>query len=212
MRDEMLIAFVLAVSAAAASAQAADASGDATNAPQSNPPKVQAAGSSGDVTNAPQSSPPKAQVAASPGNEANAFQPSSAINDRGTFGLGPMLGEPMGLTVKYWFSDITAVDGGLGWSLVDPDGTQLHADVLFHKFDPFRSDIPDFALYLGVGARVKFTEHGDNLAGIRVPFGVSYLLQPQRLEFYAEVAPILDVAPTTTVNWNGGIGIRYYFK
>lgn len=63
-------------------------------------------------------------------------------------------------------------------------------------------------LYVGVGGRVKFTEHGDNLAGIRVPIGVAYLLPEQRLEFYAEVAPILDVAPTTTVNRNGGIGIR----
>ncbi len=122
-----------------------------------------------------------------------------------------MVGEPMGVTAKYWFSDTMAVDGGLGWSFVDPDGTQLHADVLWHKFDLLRADMRDMPVYVGVGGRVKFVEHGDNRAGIRVPLGVEYLLHNQPLEFYAEVAPILDVAPSTTLEWNGGIGLRYYF-
>jgi hypothetical protein len=26
-----------------------------------------------------------------------------------------------------------------------------------------------------------------------------------------EVAPILDLAPTTSLEWNGGIGVRFYF-
>jgi hypothetical protein len=45
--------------------------------------------------------------------------------------------------------------------------------------------------------------------------GVSDLLHKQRRELFAEVGevvPVLDVAPKTTLEWNGGIGIRYYFR
>jgi hypothetical protein len=172
----------------------------------------QVAGSSGSSTNAVPSVPTTPQVAASTGSVTNTFQTGPAINEKGTFGVGAMVGEPMGVTAKVWLSDKLAVDGGLGWSFVDPDGCQLHGDVLFHKFDLLRADTRDLPLYVGVGGRVKFPEHGDNRAGIRVPVGIAYLMPQQRLEFYAEVAPVLDVAPTTTLEWNGGIGIRYYFK
>jgi hypothetical protein len=192
MCNKLITALLIAISTGAASAQVAGASGSHTNALTSSSAPAQGTGSSGGMT--------------------NAFQPSPAINQKGAIGVGPMLGEPMGATAKMWLSDTLAVDGGLGWSFVDPDGCQLHGDVLFHKFDLLRADTRDLPVYIGVGGRVKFAEHGDNLAGIRVPLGVAYLMPQQRLEFYAEVAPILDVAPTTTVNWNGGIGIRYYFK
>ena len=177
---------------------------------------AQVASSPGSSNNAAPALSGTPQSAASTTNLTNAFQPAptanEAINEKATFGLGPILGEPIGVSAKVWLSDKLAVDGGLGWSFVDPDGCQLHGDVLFHKFDLLRADNRDLPLYVGVGGRVKFPEHGDNMAGIRVPVGISYLMHDQRLEFYAEVAPILDVAPTTTLNWNGGIGIRYYFK
>jgi ureidoglycolate hydrolase len=32
------------------------------------------------------------------------------------------------------------------------------------------------------------------------------------LEFFAEFGPILDVKPTTALEWNGGIGIRFNFR
>ncbi len=177
---------------------------------------AQVANSPGSSTNAAPASSAAPQSAASTTNLTNAFQPAptadEAVNEKGTFGVGPIFGEPLGVNAKVWLSDKFAVDGGLGWSFVDPDGAELYGDALFHKFDLLRKDKGDLPVYIGIGGRVKFTEHGDNLAGIRVPIGISYLMQNQRLEFYAEVAPILDVAPTTTLNWNGGVGIRYYFK
>ncbi len=172
---------------------------------------AQVAGSSGTNTNTNEAAAASAPATASFSDLTNAFLAASPINQKGSVGVGALLGEPMGVTVKYWLSDTMAVDGGLGWSFVDPDGTQLHGDVLFHKFDLLRSDTRDLPLYVGVGGRVKFVEHGDNRAGIRVPLGASYLLPSQHLEFFAEVAPILDLAPSTTLEWNGGVGIRFYF-
>jgi len=43
----------------------------------------------------------------------------------------------MGIGVKFWLSQTTAIDGGAGWSFWDPDGFQRHGDFLFHKFDLF---------------------------------------------------------------------------
>lgn len=192
MRNSLVTALLLSITADATSAQVADSPGSNTNALPSNP-----------ATN---------QVAASSGYLTNTFQPGPPINTQGSLGLGPMIGEPMGVGVKYWFSDKIALDGGLGWSFVDPDGVQFHADVLFHKFDLLRADTRDLPLYIGLGGRVKFVDEGDNRAGIRMPVGIAYLMPRQRLEFYAEVAPILDVAPTTSLEWNGGIGIRFYFR
>ena len=191
MYCKLITAFLVTVAAGAASAQVAASSGSDTNAPRPDP-----------ATN---------QVAALPGNVTNNFQPGPALNQAGSFGLGPMIGEPLGLGMKLWLSDYIALDGGLGWSFVDPDGIQLHGDVLFHKFDLLRSDTRDLPLYIGLGGRVKFVDHGDDRAGIRFPVGIAYLMPKQRLEFYAEVAPILDFTPTTSLEWNGGVGVRFYF-
>lgn len=160
---------------------------------------AQDAASTAETTNAPSAASTSTTPAGSP------------VNQAGSFGLGPMIGEPIGLTAKLWLSPKTAIDAGAGWSFVDPDGFQLHGDFLFHKFDLFHPARGQLPLYFGVGGRVKFVEHGDNRAGIRVPVGLSYLLPTSRLEVFAEVAPILDVAPTTSLEWNGGVGVRYYF-
>lgn len=141
----------------------------------------------------------------------NAPAPSEPVNQAGTFGLGPLVGEPTGLGMKLWLSSRTAIDAGAAWSFLDPDGFQVHGDFLFHKFDLFHVSKGELPLYFGVGGRVKFVEHGDNRAGIRGPVGIAYLFPHTRLELFAEVAPILDLAPTTSLEWNGGAGIRFYF-
>ena len=137
------------------------------------------------------------------------------INHEGAIGVGPMIGEPMGVGAKFWMNREMAVDGGAGWSFQDPDGFQIHADFLYHFFDLFKNTgNGDLPLYVGGGARVKFTDDSgqDNRAGIRFPFGAAYLCHNRPLEFYIECAPVLDVSPKTQLQWNGGIGVRYYFR
>jgi hypothetical protein len=137
------------------------------------------------------------------------------INHEGAIGVGPMIGEPMGVTAKFWFNRKMAADAGVGWSFENPDGVQLHADFLYHFFDLFHNvGDGELPLYVGGGARLKFPDDSgqDNRAGIRFPVGAAYLCHNRPLEFYIEVAPILDVAPITQLRWNGGIGLRYYFR
>jgi len=136
---------------------------------------------------------------------------SSVFPGRHPFGAGVLAGEPTGLSLKYWLSDRFALDGGAGYSFEGGDSFQLHSDVLMHKFDLFQMERGELPLYFGVGGRLKFPEHGDNVAGVRFPVGVAYLFPDSPLELFAEVAPIIDVAPVSELRWNGGIGIRYYF-
>jgi hypothetical protein len=143
---------------------------------------------------------------------ANTLQLAGPVNEQGSFGLGLLLGEPTGLGMKYWLSGRTAVDAGAGWSFKDRDGFQLHGDFLYHILDLVHVDKGQLPLYIGVGGRVKFVEHGDNRAGLRLPVGVAYLFADAPVEVFAEVAPIIDFAPNTSLQWNGGIGFRYYFR
>jgi hypothetical protein len=121
-----------------------------------------------------------------------------------------MIGEPLSLGMKPCLSDEMAGDGGDGWSFVDPDTMQIQGDALLHKVDLLRADTRGSAVYFGRDKEVKFVEHHNNRPGIPVPVGFSYPIRPRRLEFFGEIAPILDAAPDNPLGWGGGVGIRFY--
>lgn len=71
----------------------------------------------------------------------------------GNFGIGGMLGEPTGLSIKSWNGDNTAFNIGAAWSLSGRnEAIHLHADFLYHSWF---SDINrgNFAFYYGIGGR-----------------------------------------------------------
>ena len=155
------------------------------------------------------SNPATTCVAASSGSLANSFLTGPDINEQSTFGLGPSLAEPLGPGRKLWLSDVMAVDGGVGCSLVNPDGIQDQGGVLFQKLDLLlRADTHRSPVYFGVDSEVRFAEHHDYQPGFPVPVGISYRRGQQQLAFFAELAPIFDPAPTTSLGWGGGVGIR----
>lgn len=136
-------------------------------------------------------------------------------------GVGLIVGEPTGLSLKKWIGGNSAIDAGVAWSFSENASLHLHGDYLFHRFDllsapELKGTIP---LYFGLGARVKFKEgdngHGRNdsdaLVGIRVPLGIAFLFSNAPVDIFAEIVPILDVAPDTDLGFNAAIGARYYF-
>ena len=192
MHNRLVTVLLISITAGVASAQAAGSSGSDPNALWSNPATSRVATSSGSLTN---------PGLAGPG-----------INERGSFGLGSTLGEPLGPSRKPWLSDEMAVDGGVGRSFVDPDDIQVQGDVSFHNLDLLlRPDTCGSPVHFGVDPELKFVEHHDNRRGIPAPVGISYRRQHQPLTFFAELAPIFDPAPTTSLGWGGGVGIRFYF-
>jgi len=130
----------------------------------------------------------------------------------GGFGAGVILGQPTGFTIKYWLAEKTAFDVGAAWSFESNGYFNLYGDFLYHKFDLIPIDRGELPLYFGVGARVAIPDHGSTLAGVRIPVGIAYEIPDMPLEVFAEVVPIVDFAPSTDLHWNGGVGVRYFFR
>jgi hypothetical protein len=129
----------------------------------------------------------------------------------GVTGLGILLGEPAGISVKTWISGRSAIDAGLAWSF-RTDAIHSHADYLWHNFTLFRpgegkGKIP---LYMGVGSRIKVSET-DIFVGARVPIGLVYIFPGNRCDVFLEIAPVLNLIPGTDFDLNAGAGIRYFF-
>lgn len=128
-------------------------------------------------------------------------------SDSRNFGVGLMLGEPSGVSVKSWFNHKSAFDIGAAWSLTGRnEALHLHADYLRHSwFD----NTDGLAFYYGLGARVIFSE--DATAGVRVPVGLNYLFRSIPFDLFVEAVPILDISIDLELAGNGAVGIRYYF-
>jgi hypothetical protein len=137
------------------------------------------------------------------------FFPSAAVSQESGFGLGIILGEPTGISFKNWVGRRAAIDGGLAWSFGNDDSLHLHADYLVHNFDLFKVEKGKLILYYGIGGRVK-TEKKSRI-GVRIPVGISYIFEKAPLDIFLELAPLLDLVPSTEFGLTCGIGIRYYF-
>lgn len=138
---------------------------------------------------------------------------SANVYGRGDLGVGLIVGEPTGLSVKYWLSDDEAVDAGAGWSFSGHDSFHLHADYLVHRFEIIDTDedAGRAPLYYGIGARIKDKRDGTAL-GARVPLGISYMFADTPFDLFAEIVPILDLAPDVDLDINVAIGFRFYLR
>ena len=141
---------------------------------------------------------------------------SASARTQEPFGFGVIVGEPTGLSLKYWLDDDRAVDGAAAWSFSENDSFQLHGDYLFHNREWLEAD--ELPCYYGLGARIKFkhddgrgrNEH-DTIFGIRFPLGITYLFDEIPLDVFAEIVPVLDLTPDADVDLNAAIGCRFYF-
>ncbi|MGM0547253.1 MAG: hypothetical protein ACQEST_11095 [Bacteroidota bacterium] len=125
------------------------------------------------------------------------------------FGLGVIVGEPTGLSIKSWNGDQTAFSIGAAWSLSEDEALQLNADFQLHSW--FENiEVGRLAFYYGIGGRVIFTD--DAKIGARVPLGLNYIFDELPFDLFVEAAPILDFTPDVELAGNGGVGIRYYFN
>ncbi|MDI6803376.1 MAG: hypothetical protein QME58_05965 [Bacteroidota bacterium] len=134
-----------------------------------------------------------------------------AFSQERGFGIGLMLGEPTGISLKTWTSPTNAIDAGLAWSFYKNPALHMHADYLWHDFDLIKTKerIP---VYYGVGGRIRLGNKDNGRIGVRGVFGIGFLLKQAPIDFFIELAPILDLIPGTTLNMNGGIGARYFFE
>lgn len=125
------------------------------------------------------------------------------------FGLGLIVGEPTGISMKYWINDNNAVDGAVAWNYTNNGFFHVHADYLWHWTDLIQVDEGTLPVYVGVGGRIGF---GNEIrVGARIPVGIEYIFENEAFDVFLEVAPLLDLTPGTQFNMQGGIGGRYFF-
>lgn len=128
------------------------------------------------------------------------------------FGAGIMLGEPTGLSAKYWLDDKNALDFGLAYSFATKNNSMaIHCDYIFHNYDLIDSDIK-IPVYYGFGARLRVDGTNNNSLGARGVAGLLYHLPKESVDVFFEVAPAFILFPKTAFNLDIAIGIRYFFR
>jgi hypothetical protein len=133
---------------------------------------------------------------------------TSFAQDSGV-GLGIIIGEPTGISLKNWLSRSTAFDAAVAWSFEGDDNLHLHLDYLFHNFSVFNPRNGQLPLYYGIGGRLKFNHK--TRFGVRGVIGIDYLFSNAPFDIFLEVVPILDLAPSTDFSFNAALGFRYFF-
>lgn len=134
--------------------------------------------------------------------------------ETGGVGIGIILGEPTGLSLKKWLDNRRAIDMAAAWTFDKNSSFTFHADYLLHRYDLINEQnqakggrIP---IYFGIGGRIAVGE--EEKVGMRIPLGISYIFKKEPLDLFFEIAPGLNLVPSSDLLINGGIGIRYYFR
>jgi hypothetical protein len=136
------------------------------------------------------------------------------------FGFGIVLGEPTGLTAKYYTNSREALVFALGASYFG--GPRIGVDYVWH-FDAFNSDVTK--LYAGPGLALGFGENRgfwykkddkfvrsstDLGLGVRGVFGVNFIPRRTPLEFFLELGVLIGLAPDFGSGVDAAIGMRFY--
>jgi hypothetical protein len=142
------------------------------------------------------------------------------------FGLGGMLGQPTGVTIKYHFTPKHALTAALGVGWWGGLNFHTHVDYGYH-FDLTKT--ADFDLRMYVGGGVKFfvyyyhyyhpywdhdwrvNDYGRVGLGIRAPIGIAFNINKVPLEVFLELAPGFQFLPWLDFFLDGAVGVRYYF-
>jgi len=128
-----------------------------------------------------------------------------------TFGVGLMLGEPTGASLKYWLSEVSAIDAVAGITLDDDNDFAAHADYLYHFNDVVVFDHSRFSAYFGGGPRFQARDRQDDIFGLRAVVGLDYIFDDIPVDVFIEVGPQFDITPDYDVSVTGGVGARFWF-
>jgi hypothetical protein len=147
------------------------------------------------------------------------------------FGLGFVLGDPTGLSAKYWVGPTNSLDFGLGFfgygfndrCWYDAAG-QAHCDRFGYHAGTFNMDYlwqsnlvrgqAQLDWHIGAGGRAVWFGgcNGDcfDLAA-RMPIGLDLMFaNPGALEVFFELAPAFYIVPGFWFTIEGGLGVRFY--
>jgi hypothetical protein len=144
------------------------------------------------------------------------------------FGLGVVIGDPTGLSAKWWIAQTNALDFGLGFwgygvnnrcfnngtcSGYGYRGGTFNMDYLWQSNIVRQQAQLDW--HVGVGGRAVWVGDcgGDCFAAAaRAPIGLDLMFNnPNFLEVFFEIAPSFILVPGFWFEIEGGLGVRFYF-
>lgn len=137
------------------------------------------------------------------------------------FGIGVSLGSPMGLTMLQNLDETSAVQAALEWNIYNPFVAQ--ADYLFKEGAPFANLASGYGkpwLYYGLGGRYEWGERDISIFGpyfhseksrlaLRFPVGIQYYLPKAPFDAFFEVAPMVSLWRSTTLDLTMALGLRF---
>ncbi|HEY8269587.1 MAG TPA: hypothetical protein VIG33_01760 [Pseudobdellovibrionaceae bacterium] len=131
------------------------------------------------------------------------------------FGLGIILGDPTGLSAKAKLDERHAIDGALAYSSGRHSGLQLHMDYLWDRARSWGTTQGPLNMYYGLGGRlITYNDREDNSQislGPRGSLGLDFNINNPNLEFFGELAMILELIPSIAADLDAGIGVRIRF-
>lgn len=140
--------------------------------------------------------------------------------EKGTFGIGLVIGEPTGICAKLYLKDDQAIQGAIGSAFVG-GGIQAHADYVFHPWILEERESFTLPVYVGPGVRVIDYDKGRGgnsflAVGVRVVGGLMFDFRNVPLDAFVEVAGVGEYGFSSAeggfgLALNAGAGVRYYF-
>ena len=140
----------------------------------------------------------------------HAYDNDQPYNAGRSFGLGAVVGDPTGVTGEQWLANSRALDFAAAWSLDENNSMDLSADHVWYDFDALGTERHSVALHYGLGGRALLRDHADDHIGLRMPVGLTWFADGGRVGLFMQVAPVLDVTPSTDMTVQGGVGARYF--
>lgn len=139
---------------------------------------------------------------------------ASRVNQQGHLGLGGIIGEPTGGSIKYVIDEHFAVQGAVGLSVLEK-GFWVGGDFLIQFRNVFTND-GRWPLYVGGGVIIQDrrnsgkTIQGDASLGLRAVAGVEFHAL-DRLSLFGEVSAQPFIVPKIDFGVGIGVGARYWF-
>jgi hypothetical protein len=135
----------------------------------------------------------------------------SESKPRGNVGLGIIVGEPTGVDLKVFLSEVNAIEGAIAWSLSGDNEFHLQVDYLYHFYDWIKVEKGLLPVFMGIGGRIALRDNDDDLLGIRIPFGLAYEFADGIFDVFGQIVPVLNLTPDTDFDLEGAIGGRFWF-
>jgi hypothetical protein len=138
--------------------------------------------------------------------------------EKGTLGVGIVLGEPTGVSAKLYLKDDQAIQAAVGAAFIG-GGLAVHADYVWHPYVLQNRDSFTLPLYIGPGVRAMEYSTGGGMSyfalGLRGVVGMLFDFKTVPLDTFVEVAPVLEYGFQSNkgvgVAIEADAGIRYYF-